>query len=52
VSAAAVIDLFRSIIGLALEVVPHDELAKVLTEEAVKRQNLAADAAEVAKGLK
>lgn len=43
------IDLVRFVVGLALELVPEDELQKVLSEEAVKRQNLAADLAERAK---
>lgn len=44
-----ILDLVRAVVGFALDHVPHDEVAKVLTEEAVKRQNAIADAAETAK---
>ena len=47
--AEKVLDMLRTVIGFALEHVPEEEISKVLTEEAIKRQNAVADAAEVGK---
>lgn len=48
-TAAQILDILRTVIGLAREFVPPDELEAFLSAEAVKRQNLAADLAEAAK---
>lgn len=46
---AAVIDLVRKLVGLILDLVPKDVAQQLLTEEAIRRQNAIADAAEYAK---
>ena len=48
-SPAQILDLFRSVVAFVLPFIPHDELAKVLSDEAVKRQNAIANTAEAAK---
>jgi hypothetical protein len=45
-------DVARSLVSLALEFVPVDELRLHLTDEAERRADIAADLAEAAKGLK
>ena len=43
------VDAARHAIDAALELVPHEEAAKLLDEAAIRRANLAADVAEQAK---
>jgi hypothetical protein len=44
-----VIDLVRKLISLVLDLVPKDVATQLLTEEAVRRQNAIANAAEAVK---
>lgn len=44
-----VIDVVRKLIGLILDLVPHDVAKQLLTDEAVRRANAIADTAEAAK---
>lgn len=39
----------RKLLDLVLDLVPHDEAAKLLTDAAIRRQNAAADVAEATK---
>lgn len=43
------LDIARRLLDLVLDLVPHEEASKLLTEAAIKRQNAAADLAEIAK---
>lgn len=43
------IDIARKLIGLLLDLVPHTVAQQLLTDEAVRRANATADAAEVIK---
>jgi hypothetical protein len=43
------IDLARKLIGLILDLVPHTVAQQLLTDEAVRRANTTADAAELIK---
>lgn len=45
----AAIDVVRKLVSAILDLVPEEQAAQMLTEEAVKRQNAVADAAELAK---
>lgn len=45
----SVIDLARKLLALVLDLVPHEVANQLLTDEAVRRQNAIADAAEAAK---
>lgn len=40
------LDIARVLIRLVLDLLPHDQAKQVLDEEAVKRANVVADAAE------
>lgn len=40
------LDIVRKLVALILEFVPHEVAAQMLTDEAVRRQNAIADAAE------
>lgn len=42
-------DIARSLVGIGLQIVPHDELQRYLTEGAVARAEIAADVAQVGK---
>lgn len=44
-----VVNLARTLIGIVLDLLPKDAVERLLTEEAIKRQNAIADAAEAAK---
>lgn len=46
---AAVLDLVRKLLSVILDLVPKDVASQLLTEEAIKRQNAIADAAEAVK---
>lgn len=43
------LDIVRKLVSLILDLVPKEVAQHVLTEEAVRRQNAIADAAELAK---
>lgn len=43
------LDIARRLIALVLELVPKDVAEELLSEQAVRRQNAIADAAELAK---
>lgn len=43
------LDLARKLLGLVLDIVPKETAMQLLTEEAIRRQNAIADAAEAAK---
>lgn len=43
------LDLVRKLIAIVLDLVPPDVASQLLTDEAVKRQNAIADAAEAVK---
>lgn len=47
--AAAVLDAFRMLARALLEIHPPETLAAILSDEAARRAELAADAAQVAK---
>lgn len=46
------VEIALKLLGLVLDLVPRDVAEKLLTEEAIRRQNAIADAAEAAKGLR
>lgn len=46
---APALDIARKLLGIVLDLVPEEHARELLTEEAVKRQNAVADAAELAK---
>lgn len=45
----AALEIARKLLDLVLDLVPHEQAAALLTEQAVKRQNAIVDAAELAK---
>ncbi len=46
-----VIDLARSLVDLALNLVPDDQVTQFISEAGIRRANMAADVAEAAKFL-
>ncbi len=48
-SPTTIIDTVRKLLALILDLVPHDVATQLLTDEAVRRANAIANAAEAAK---
>jgi len=43
------LEIARKVLDTVLDALPKEEASKLLTEQAIKRQNAAADLAEIAK---